>query len=68
MSSSDSFELDLERGLPTTAADVEALRRLSQSQSVSTEQYLRFLACLTPATPAALRGRPGPQGPPFVLP
>jgi hypothetical protein len=68
MSSSDSSDLDLEKGLPTSVADVEALRRLSRSRSVTTEQYLRFLAWLKQATPAELRGRPGPHGAPFVLP
>jgi hypothetical protein len=68
MSSRDSSELDLESGLPTTAADVEALRRISRSQSVTTEEYLRFLASLTPESAAVLRARPGPRGLPFVLP
>ena len=68
MNSRNSSELDLEHGLPTTPADVEALRRINRSQSVPTEEYLRFLASLTPGPAAALRTRPGPRGLPFVLP
>jgi hypothetical protein len=67
MSSSDSPELDLDRDLPTTAADVEALHRLRGDRPISTEQYLRFLASLEPESPEALRTRPGPHGAPFSL-
>lgn len=67
MSSSGSFDLDLDRDLPTTSADVEALRRACEPRAISTEQYLRFLACLEPETPQALRARPAPHGVPFVL-
>lgn len=67
MSSSDSPELDLDRDLPTTPADVEALHRLCEARPISTEQYLRFLACLEPESPEALRARPGPRGAPFTL-
>ena len=67
MSSSDSPELDLDRDLPTTAGDVEALYRLREGRPLSTEQYLRFLACLEPESPETSRARPGPRGAPFVL-
>ena len=65
--------LDLERGLPTTAADVEALRRarapVGPPSAADTAEYLRFLASLPPPSPAELRARPGPApGPPFRLP
>lgn len=60
--------LDLEKGLPTTPADVLALRRLRQPRPVSTGDYLRFLALLGPPRPEDLRGRRGPRGPePFRL-
>ena len=49
-SSKGSDLLDLERGLPTTQADVLALRRLRRSRRLSTEEYLRALARL-PARP-----------------
>lgn len=54
--------LDLEKGLPTTPADVLALRRLRLPRTVSTADYLRFLALLGPARPEHLRARRGPHG------
>jgi hypothetical protein len=45
-SSRDSDLLDLERGIPTTPADVLALRRVKHSRRLSTEDYLRALARL----------------------
>ncbi len=78
MTSSDSSEpppatagasLDLERGLPVTPADVEALRRARQAASaMDSGAYLRFLAAQPQATPEELRARRGPCGPPFRLP
>lgn len=66
MSSGDSAEtLDLDRDLPTTPAEVAALRRVRRSP-VTLEDYLRFLAALEPP-PDALRRRPGPCGEPFSL-
>ncbi len=59
--------LDLERGLPTTAEDVAALRRLRQHPPVSTRDLLRFLASLKPPTWQELRSRHGPRGEPFRL-
>lgn len=47
-SSRDSELLDLERGLPTTPADILALRRIKGSRRLSTEEYLRALASLPP--------------------
>ena len=47
-SSRDSDLLDLERGIPTTPADVLALRRVRLSRRLSTEDYLRALARLPP--------------------
>lgn len=65
--------LDLERGLPTTPADVAALRRArapsGPPSAADTAEYLRFLASLPQPSAAELRSRPGPaQGPPFRLP
>ncbi len=51
-SSRDSDLLDLERGLPTTPADVLALRRIKRGRRLSTEEYLRALAQLPPRPPA----------------
>ena len=47
-SSKDSELLDLERGLPTTPADILALRRIKGSRRLSTKEYLRALANLPP--------------------
>jgi hypothetical protein len=68
MTSSGSADpLDLARDLPTTAADVAALRRAATPQVMELEDYLRFLAGLEPPPVEALRRRPGPRGAPFRL-
>ena len=57
-SSSEDFDpLDLERGIPTTPADVLALRRVKRSRRLSTEDYLRALARLPAPPPGARRSR-----------
>lgn len=50
----DSDLLDFERGIPTTPADVLALRRVKRSRRLSTKDYLRALGCL-PSPPLAAR-------------
>ena len=60
--SSPPSELDLERGVPTTPADVEALQRVRLSRRLSTEDYLRALARLPPLSPEALRERRRARG------
>jgi len=66
--SSDSADrLALNRGLPTTAADVAALRRLGAPRPIDLEAYLRFLQALGAAPANRLRARHGPKGPPFEL-
>jgi len=69
MPSDDRSEpLDLERGVPTTPEDVAALRRARRLPTLSTEDYLRFLARLPLPSPEALRSRRGPRGEePFKL-
>lgn len=68
MSSSGSADrLDLARDLPTTAADVAALRRAAAPRPAPLDAYLRFLAGMEPPPLSALRGRPGPRGEPFRL-
>lgn len=69
MSSNEhSSRIDLERGLPTNAADVEALRRAKQSTPpMDGDAYLRFLAQFPPASHESLRKRRGPSGEPFRL-
>lgn len=58
--------LELEKDLPTTGADVEALRR-HRPRAMGWEDYLRLLAALPPS-PDTLRARPGPRGDqPFEL-
>jgi hypothetical protein len=56
-SSRDSELLDLERGIPTTPADILALRRVKQSRRLSTEDYLRALRGLPELPLGARRGR-----------
>ena len=56
--------LDLE--IPTTAADIAALRRARRNTRVRSEDYLAFLAQFT-VSPDALRKRKGPRGEPFRL-
>jgi hypothetical protein len=59
--SSKRSELDLGR-IPTTAQDVEALRRVRETRHLTTEEYLRALARL-PAPPIeALRTRKRARG------
>jgi hypothetical protein len=59
--------LVLERAVPTTVADVAALRASRHREPLTLDDYLRFLGRLEPASPAALRHRRGPMGPPFRL-
>lgn len=62
-----SEPLDLEAGLRTTPADVEALRRARVTPPMSPAEYLEFLSRFE-ATPEELRRRRGPRGPePFRL-
>ena len=62
-----SEPLDLDRGIPTTAADVAALRALPRVV-LDGEAYLRFLALFQPESSEELRNEPGPSGEPFRLP
>jgi hypothetical protein len=63
-----SEPLDLERDLPTSAADVVALRRARELGRLATQDYLRFLKALGPVSPDTLRARRGPRGrEPFTL-
>jgi hypothetical protein len=55
--SSPLSDLDLERGVPTTAADVLALRRVRRSRRLSTEQYLRALSRVPPLPPGTIERR-----------
>lgn len=57
-----SEPLDLERGLPTTAEDVTALKRLRSRPPITTPAFLRLLATLRPPTWQELRARRGPRG------
>ena len=67
MSLNDPSELlDLDRGLPTTERDVEALRALRYPR-MSDAQYVRFLATLTQPDRALLAAKRGPQGEAFSL-
>ena len=67
MSSNDGADrLDLANGLPTTEADVEALRKLRDVPMTDAE-YTRFLASLPPPTYEELAAKRGPRGEPFRL-
>lgn len=62
----DMFDLD--RDLPTTAEDVQALRRAAGSHRLDFHGYLRFLAQLPEARSDARRhGLDMTVRPPFVL-
>jgi hypothetical protein len=65
---SSSEPLDLDRGLPVTAEDVAAQRRLRAPAFASVAEYLAFLAALPAPSYEELRARRGPRGAPFVLP
>ena len=67
MSSNDPSELlDLERGLPTTERDVDALRALRYPK-MSDAQYVRFLAALAAPDRGLLAAKRGPRGEAFSL-
>ncbi len=59
--SSKRSELDLGR-VPTTAQDVEALRRVRETRHLTTEEYLRALALLPTPPLEALRTRKRARG------
>ncbi len=62
MKSSDrSDHLELDRGLPTTAADRDALRRAKAGRLVGLDGYLRFLSQLPQCAPGELRAKRGLQ-------
>lgn len=60
----DRQPLDLERDLPTSRRDVEALRRLAHPK---VDDYLAWLARLPQPSPEELARRRGPRGQPFDL-
>jgi hypothetical protein len=67
MKSNDRSEpLDLDRGLPTTERDVDALRALRHPR-MSDAQYVRFLAALLAPDRALLAAKRGPNGAAFSL-
>jgi hypothetical protein len=67
MNSNDRSEpLDLDRGLPTTERDVDALRALRQPR-MSDAEYVRFLAALAAPDRALLAAKRGPHGEAFSL-
>jgi len=66
-SKSSSADLDLERGIPTTVADVEALRRIRwEARSLGTLD-LRFLDASRLPFPPMPRRSVFPDAPPFEL-
>jgi hypothetical protein len=54
-------ELDLSR-IPTTPADVDALRRVRETRHLTTEEYLRALRHLPPPPLEAQRTRKRARG------
>ncbi len=65
--SSDPLLLDLSRGLPVSAADVEALRRLRSPAIADFAEYLAWLESFPSPSCEELASRRGPCGEPFVL-
>jgi hypothetical protein len=60
--------LDLDRDLPTNAADILALRRARKDKIQDLKTYLEFLASFQAPSTSALRARKGPSGiKPFEL-
>jgi len=67
-SNAHSERIDLARDLPTTAEDVDALRRARVIRFLDLEAYLRFLEQLPPLGHDLLREKPGPRADrPFTL-
>ena len=64
--SSKLSELDLGR-VPTTAEDVEALRRVRETRHLTTEEYLRALRHLPPPLEAQRTRKRALGGEPFRL-
>jgi hypothetical protein len=60
-------DLDLEKGLPTTAEDVAIQRRLNRELRISPEAYKAFLESLGPRPYKELRARKTLRGEPFRL-
>jgi hypothetical protein len=69
MKSKESSKLlDLDRDIPTSAADIAALRQARGDRIQDLETYLEFLAGFPPASTSELGARKGPAGPkPFEL-
>jgi hypothetical protein len=65
--SSDPPLLDLSRGLPVTAADVEALRQHRPPAIADFAEYLAWLATFPATSCEELASRRGPCGEPFML-
>ena len=59
--------LDLQRDLPTTAADVLALKKNRNFAGMDFESYLRFLETFPSPNLSALCTKKGPKGIPFEL-
>ena len=49
------LDVDFERDLPTTAADIEALERARRHPQLATDEYLKWLSLMTTGP------RPGPR-------
>jgi hypothetical protein len=68
-SSEDSPDfIDLERGLPVTPEDVDALRKLRGRATLTFAEYLAFLSAQPSPSFEQLKARRGPRGEPFTLP
>jgi len=65
MTASDLSSLSAD--LPTTPADVEALRRARAASRMSPEDIAVALEQLGTLSSERLRSRPGPRGEPFTL-
>jgi hypothetical protein len=56
-------DFDLERDLPVTAADIEALKRARDIPPLGFEKYLQWLSEITAVAPEGRRRISGPDTP-----
>jgi hypothetical protein len=68
MSSPKTRDVDFERDMPLTEADIAALERARQHPPLSTDAYLEWLSLMRAANPPRERVLNSADDPPFELP
>jgi hypothetical protein len=68
MSSPKNLDVDFERDMPLTEADIAALDRARQHAPLSTEAYLQWLSLMRATNPPRERELNSDTDPPFELP